>query len=142
MLELMLAVALIGMLMMIAIPGYTKYVDRAKVSTVIADIGTISLRIDKYRLANNNGLPDALDDVDSEWMADPWGRPYEYLVLEGVKGNGGARKDKNLNPINTDFDLYSKGKDGETVNSLVPKKSHDDIIRASNGRFVGLAEDF
>lgn len=140
-LELMLAVALISMLMVIAIPGYTSYVDRARVGATIADLGAISLDIDKFRLANNGELPDSLADANADWRTDPWGNSYEYLVLGG-NGNGGARKDKNLNPINSDYDLYSRGKDGLTVSSLVPKKSHDDVIRATNGQFFGLAVDF
>ena len=38
-LELMLAVALISLLMVIAVPGYTSYVDRARVGTAIAALG-------------------------------------------------------------------------------------------------------
>lgn len=141
-LELMLTVALISLLMSIAIPGYTSYVDRARVGKSIADLGAICLDIDKFRLSNNGELPDSLADADADGRTDPWGNSYEYKVLEGVNGNGGARKDKNLNPINSDYDLYSKGKDGLTVSSLVPKKSHDDVIRATNGNYFGLAEDF
>ncbi len=45
-------------------------------------------------------------------------------------------------PINSDFDLYSMGKDGRSVGPLTARHSRDDIVRASNGRFVGLAEDY
>jgi general secretion pathway protein G len=55
---------------------------------------------------------------------------------------GQMRKDRNLVPINTDFDLYSMGKDGETVMPLTTPKSQDDIVRASNGAFVGLGSDY
>jgi general secretion pathway protein G len=55
---------------------------------------------------------------------------------------GQMRKDKNMVPINTDFDLYSMGKDGESVLPLTAKKSQDDIVRASNGAFVGLGSDY
>jgi len=140
-LELMLAVALISLLMVIAVPGYTSYVDRARVGTMIADLGAICLDIDKFRLANNGELPDSLADANADGRTDPWGNPYAYTVLEG-NANGGARKDKNLNPINSDFDLYSKGKDGLTVSSLVAQMSHDDVIQATNGQFFGLAVDF
>jgi general secretion pathway protein G len=130
------------MLMAVAIPGYSSYIDRTKVSAAIADVAVISLSVDKFKLAYDGELPESLDDIDQAWRQDPWGRAYEYLVLEGANGNGDSRKDKSLNPLNTDFDLYSKGKDGETISSLVPKVSHDDVIRAANGSFVGLAEDF
>jgi general secretion pathway protein G len=57
-------------------------------------------------------------------------------------GVGGARKDRFLVPINSDFDIYSMGRDGQTVAPLTAKKSHDDIIRASDGGFYGLAAYF
>ena len=55
---------------------------------------------------------------------------------------GGFRKDGNLNPLNTDFDLYSRGQDGDTAGPLSAQSSRDDIVRANNGAFVGLGEDY
>ena len=52
------------------------------------------------------------------------------------------RMDRFLHPINSDYDLYSMGKDGETVLPLTARKSHDDVIRANDGSFVGLAVEF
>ena len=52
------------------------------------------------------------------------------------------RKDKFLVPINSDFDLYSMGKDGESVPPLTSKKRRDDIIRANDGQYIGLAEGY
>ena len=89
-------------------------------------------------------------------MLDPWGEPYVYLLLSGGggggngKGNGGgggggngqARKDKFLVPLNSDFDLYSKGKDGASVSPLTAKSSRDDIVRANDGGYIGLAEKY
>ncbi|MCP5251868.1 MAG: hypothetical protein H6939_09135 [Burkholderiales bacterium] len=45
-------------------------------------------------------------------------------------------------PINSDYDLYSMGKDGASVSPLTAKASRDDIIRANNGRFIGRAADY
>jgi len=55
---------------------------------------------------------------------------------------GRARKDRFLVPINSDFDLYSMGRDGESVPPLAAPKSRDDVVRAANGAFVGLASKF
>jgi general secretion pathway protein G len=52
------------------------------------------------------------------------------------------RKDGKLNPLNTDFDLYSLGRDGESRETLNARPSRDDIVRANNGAFIGLAEDY
>lgn len=75
-------------------------------------------------------------------LRDPWDNAYAYTNIAEVKGNGKLRKDRNLVPINSDYDLYSKGPDGESVGPLTAKKSRDDIIRANDGGFVGVAEDF
>ena len=52
------------------------------------------------------------------------------------------RKDHRLVPINSDYDLYSMGKDGRSVSPLTARHSHDDIIRANDGDYVGLAKDY
>ena len=75
-------------------------------------------------------------------MKDPWGTPYQYISHDDKKGKGKWRKDHNIVPINSDFDLWSNGKDGQSSAPLTAKHSRDDILRASNGRFIGLASDF
>lgn len=55
---------------------------------------------------------------------------------------GQARKDRNLVPINSDFDLFSAGRDRKTTGPLTAKASQDDIIRGSDGAFVGLGRDY
>ena len=75
-------------------------------------------------------------------MLDPWGNPYQYLNVTTTKNKGNVRKDRNLVPINSDYDLYSMGKDGTSQPPLTAKASRDDIIRANSGKFVGLAADY
>ena len=63
----------------------------------------------------------------------------------GNAGGGGSvkpRKDRFLTPINSDYDLYSMGPDGQSNEPLNVPVSRDDIIRASNGAYVGVAENF
>ncbi|MBX3236415.1 MAG: prepilin-type N-terminal cleavage/methylation domain-containing protein [Nitrospiraceae bacterium] len=74
-----------------------------------------------------------------------WLLPDEAYAAANGTGNvdrGKPRKDRFLHPINSDYDLYSIGKDGESVEPLTAKKSHDDVIRANDGKFVGLATEF
>jgi general secretion pathway protein G len=47
-----------------------------------------------------------------------------------------------LVPINSTYDLYSMGKDGKTKAPITAQDSRDDIIRANDGLFIGLASDF
>ncbi len=77
-------------------------------------------------------------------MIDPWGNPYRYLNIEALAnpGVGAVRKDHNLIPINGDYDLYSMGKDGRSVSPITGSPGQDDILRAGNGGYVGLAGDY
>lgn len=64
------------------------------------------------------------------------------MDVSGPGGKGKARKDHKLNPINSDFDLYSLGPDGVSKTQLTQKDSLDDIVRARDGGYVGLASEF
>ena len=139
--ELMLAVAIVGVLTAIAVPSYSKYVDRGRVAQAQGDIVSMEVAIAQY-LADNGSLPAALNNLRNVNLVDPWGNPYQYLDLTQKGARGKARKDKSLVPINSDYDLYSMGKDGQTVPPLTAKVSQDDIVRGRNGDFVGLGSDF
>lgn len=139
--EVMLVVAILAVLAWIAYPSYLAYLDRAKVAEAKADILEIETAITKYDI-ENNALPDALSDIGKANSLDPWGNPYQYINIATTKGNGKVRKDHALVPINSDYDLYSMGKDGKSVSPLTAKQSRDDIVRGRNGQFVGLASDF
>jgi general secretion pathway protein G len=136
----MLAIALIGLLATVGVPAYRNVIERTNVNRAVSDIGQISLQL--YRWQTNTGaFPPDLAAAGLNGRMDPWGRPYRYLELSAANP-GQVRRDKNLVPINTDFDLYSVGKDGETVTALTAQKSRDDVVRANNGAFIGLAENY
>lgn len=139
--EIMLVVVLIGVLAAIALPVYRGYIDRARGSDAVADITTIGARIELFWM-DARAYPDTLADVGLGTMLDPWGRPYQYLNLQNQRGNGQARKNRSLVPINTDFDLYSMGPDGRSVGPLTAAQSRDDIVRANDGRYIGPAADY
>lgn len=139
--ELLLALAVAALLAAMAVPALSRYVDRSKITRAAGDIGKISLIISQFDL-NHGRLPDSLAEVGLVDMLDPWGSRYEYFNIANATGNGKLRKDRNLVPINTDFDLYSSGKNGRSVGPLTAKDSRDDIIRANNGGFIGLAIDY
>jgi general secretion pathway protein G len=140
-LDLMVAAGVIGILLAIALPSYGRYVARANTSAAIADIGKIQMAIKTYAM-NSLSPPSDLSAIGMGGLLDPWGRPYVYLSFDGLKGKANMRKDKNLVPINTEFDLYSVGPDGDSVPPLTAKPSRDDIVMANDGRFIGLASDY
>lgn len=140
--ELVVAVAVLALFAAIAIPGYADYVERARIAQARADIQDIDARIAQFEIANNGALPASLADIGAAGLRDPWGGPYQYLNLRVPANLNDARKDRNLHPINNDYDLYSAGRDGRTVKPLTAQPSQDDVIRARNGRFVGLVKDY
>jgi general secretion pathway protein G len=140
-LELMVSLAIVGILSAIAIPLYGEYIERARVVAAVADIRNISLTITVYNI-DNDKYPQSLADVGYITRLDPWRSPYQYLNIQTAKGKGQFRKDRFVVPINTDYDLYSMGKDGNSVPPLTAKASRDDIIRANNGAYIGLASEF
>jgi general secretion pathway protein G len=140
--ELMLTLAVFAVLMVVAIPSYRMYVLRAQNSAALADIGQIQMAVGHYAMSNDGNLPADLATVKLAAMVDPWGNPYYYHTTVAGTGNGVGRKDKSLHPINTDFDLYSSGPDGQSVAPLTAKPSHDDIIRANDGNFLGVAANY
>ena len=112
--------------------------------------------LERIAQAGSKGLPESLATIGRASLLDPWGSPYQYLNFELAtggagdnkgkgKGKGfptGARMDRFLVPINSTYDLYSMGKDGKTVVALTAKDSIDDIVRANDGGFIGLAAKY
>ena len=139
--ELLIVIAVLLTIAAIAIPNLLASVDQARVSRAVSEIIVLEDAITLYETINNQ-LPDDLSQVGYGNLLDPWGHPYQYLNHATMRGNGQARKDRFLVPLNSDYDLYSMGKDGQSVAPITASKSQDDIIRASDGAYVGLASQF
>lgn len=138
--EILIALAIVAVLLFVATPSYSSYRERTRVNQATVDIVAISAQVKAYEL-DNRAYPDNLLQIGASKL-DPWGRPYVYNAFRTGADKVQARKDKNLVPINTDFDLYSVGKDGESRAPLHAKWSRDDVVRANDGGFVGLASDY
>ena len=139
--ELVVAVAIIVTIAAIAIPYFEQARYITRVSRAVGDIGTLQAEIDVFRSLNGR-LPDTLDEIARGDLRDPWGNSYQYLNFANTKGKGAMRKDRFLVPLNSSYDLYSMGKDVQSIPPLTAKVSQDDIIRANDGAFVGLASQF
>ena len=141
--EIMIVMAIVGTLSALAVPNYLKYKENARVAVAITDIRMIEKQIKGYEL-DNNRLPDSLNDVLNTNPIDPWGNSYQYLRIDGgdVNGIGQLRKDHFMVPVNTDYDLYSMGKDGKSQSAFTSNASQDDVVRVNNGGFVGLVSDY
>ena len=141
--EALIAVTIFSALIAIAVPRYAVYRDQQNVARAINDMKILDNRIKNYKM-NNDIFPAALTDVPQGNLNDPWGKPYKYLKIEGASAaaKGNMRKDKNLVPINSDFDLYSMGADRLSVPPLTAGESKDDVVRANNGSFYGLGSKY
>ncbi len=142
-----MAIAILGTIARIGIPSFSDYLEKAKFAKAIAEIRTLEKEIMRYDLGSGT-LPNTLTEVGWGSFQDPWGNPYEYLKIACVEGAKkcdapkGSRRDRFLKPLNSDYDLYSKGKNGETKPQLSGPAPGDDIIRANDGAYVGLASEY
>ena len=139
-LELLLSISILAVLALVAVPSYSNYRERTRVSQAVIDISAINALVRSY-YQDNRDYPSSLSQIGAD-KVDPWGQPYVYKVFRTAADRGTARKDKNLVPINSDYDLYSKGKDRATLPPLLAPPSRDDVVRASDGAFVGLASTY
>ncbi len=139
--ELMVAVAILGTLSAIAVPSYLGYLETAKFSQVIADLKRVELAVFAFQ-AENGRFPATLVEAGLGNPVDPWGNPYIYYPMDNVPKGTKIRKEKSLHPVNTDFDLYSMGADGKSVAPFTAKASQDDIVRANDGAYVGLVANY
>lgn len=140
--ELLITVAIIGTLSSIVIPTLTHQLETDKNRQAASDIAVIGVSLAIF--INDHGVPpDNLGQVGMAGKRDPWGNPYQYLnVFSDGSGPPHPRKDHFLHPLNSDYDLYSMGADGDTKVPLTANASRDDIIRASNGGYIGIAADY
>ena len=112
-LELLVVVAIIGLLVGFVAPRYFGQIGKSEVNAAKAQIDALEKALDQYRLdtgrypSNETGLNALVQRPQNEpkWGGpylrkdvplDPWGKPYAYRI-PGEKG---------------DFDVVSYGKDG------------------------------
>ena len=139
--ELMIAIAILAVLLVVGLPAYSDYQERTRVYQASVDILALNSLIRAY-MVDNREPPDDLSAIGAASKLDPWGKPYSYLNLHDKGAIGKARKNKKLTPINSDFDLYSVGRDSGSVPPLTAPISRDDVVMANDGRFVGLASTY
>jgi general secretion pathway protein G len=149
--ELLLALLGLAILASIAIPTFGSSspncdepdarqgpLMRSRISKVNGDLGRIHLAAGKFELSNNR-YPANLAEIGMDQLRDPWGNPYQYLVVFGLNNKGPVRKDHNLHPVNTGYDVYSMGPDGVTSTPFTSTLGKDDIVMANDGDYFGLA---
>lgn len=137
----MLTIVVLAVLAAIATAAYGSRMQQARVARAEEDITQIEAQIELYQ-STRGQLPTSLAQIGDASLLDPWGHPYYYLDFTGLTGLGQVRKDRNLVPLNTDYDLFSAGPNGQWQPPITVSVSRDDIIRADNGAYVGQASDY
>lgn len=110
--EIMIAVMIIGIIMAVGVTGYWQYAERARITTTKAHIKAIQQAMNLYK-SDVGQYPKKLEDLvtrpsgeeGKKWVSpyleripnDPWGNELYYKVTAGGK-----------HP----FELYSYGKGG------------------------------
>ena len=149
--ELFIAIVLASILAVYAIPMFGNAgpncddpdarqgpLMRARIAQITGDIGKIHMAVSRFELSHNR-YPESLAEVGLDNLQDTWGNPYQYLVVFGRKGLGPVRKDHNLKPVNTGYDIYSMGSNGVTASPFTSNVGKDDIVMADDGDYFGLA---
>ncbi len=143
--EMMLVATIMGSLAAFAIPNVQRVMEESRITEAMSDIRIFASTARDLKLVNGK-YPDAFDKFGFKDPVDPWGNLYEYLLIEGqfeiYPPGKKPRQDRFLRPVNRDFDIYSMGPDGETSDNLTDPESLDDVIRANDGGFVGVAADY
>jgi general secretion pathway protein G len=140
--ELLIVLAVLMTITALAVPNLVAAIESARVAHAVGDIRAMESEIALYESQNNYQLPNTLADIGRDTLLDPWGTPYQYLNFANAKGKGAMRKDRFLVPLNSTYDLYSMGKDRKSVSPITAKESQDDILRANDGGFLGLASQY
>ena len=139
--ELLLGVAIVGTLLAVGVPIYSNTIYKAKVNQAISKIALMGQKIEDFMI-DYGRLPTTLVEIGEPNAQDPWGNPYQYTPILGrdkTEIDAKLRKDRFLIPLNNDYDLFSTGKDGIWKAPLTSEDSWDDIVRANNGGYVGVA---
>ncbi|WP_223922803.1 type II secretion system protein [Geobacter sp. AOG2] len=136
--ELITVMGVVAALATMSIPVYDSYLVSVRNGRCVADLRTIDKAVTAYILEKNS-QPAQLSDIGAAAnQLDPWGRAYVYQNF--TIDASGALKDEFDEQLNTDYDLYSMGRNGASAQSYADPTSADDIARHNDGTFVGLRD--
>jgi type II secretion system protein G len=117
-LELLVVVAIIGVLASIAIPAYYGYVDKAKRTMAISTMNTIRKTLEAFHI-DYNEYPDP--EIDITTGRDNLGRTvFSPELLDAIKNDLLSFDDYDL--VGEDFTVTATAKDSDhTVMTLTPQ---------------------
>lgn len=139
--ELLCVVGIIGVLASMVIPQVLTAIEDARYATAIKSLRTYTDKIIRYKVRTGELPSDWTDLGYSIPPEDPWGHNYVYQNHKLISP-GQRRKDGPTVPINTQFDVFSPGPDGQWKPTIQANHSLDDVIVAGDGQYIGRADEF
>jgi prepilin-type N-terminal cleavage/methylation domain-containing protein len=151
--ELVVVMGVLAILTLMGTGAYSHFINRAKNTRAIAEIRLLEKEILEFWQTNDR-LPDSLAELDHAVILDPWKTPYQYINFDTTAGwedmrrvtkkkdNGKGKGKGQSAALNEDFDLFSMGEDRMSAPDLDDGSSLDDIVRAGDGRYTGLASEY
>lgn len=151
--ELVLVVVMLGILLSVAVPAYERNVTEAKNGQAKTDIRTIEAAVIKFYTENSRyptdlaelfgSVPSACPKGQKTQSCDPWYTVYVYqpITYNNFGKCKGCRVDLNMQPLNSDFDLWSNGKNKIYKPQVTNSDSLDDSIRVRNGSAIKLGKE-
>ncbi len=139
--ELLCVVGIIGILAAVGTVQAVSFLERARYRRAQLDLESFHQEVLRYYIRQGQ-YPGSWQDLDySSAPVDPWDNEYVYNNHDLV-GSGEIRKDGPTIPINSHYDIFSPGPDGQWSSDLHASSSRDDVIVANDGQFIGKATDY
>ncbi len=138
--EMVMVVGILLTLTALAAPSFLSALVNARYARAVGDIYTVGTDIQSFS-SSTGKLPNTLADVGRAGVNDPWGMPYIYANHLTAK-NSQIRKNHFGHPLNSDFDLFSSGPDKKWKAPINNKMSKDDVVRAADGGYIGIASQY
>jgi len=134
--ELLVVCAIIGILSGIGLSGFGKVRVQARNTRAAAEIRVIEKDINSYAVEKGT-YPPSLAEIGRADLIDPWGHNYIYWPY-----SPGSMRTAGGEELNSDYDLFSVGANGNYDPSIGLANSKDDVIRLDDGGWVGYVDNY
>ncbi|MDH4081586.1 MAG: prepilin-type N-terminal cleavage/methylation domain-containing protein, partial [Nitrospira sp.] len=135
--ELMLAVSIVGILASLAIPNYIDFLEKARVARAVSELHALAKEIKGFAIGGG-GYPDTLAQIGRSTMLDPWGTPYQYYRINcttdvEITNLARLKLRKNRPPRVLLADHSLRTSDGWHVSFAVDHGEHQDLLHLVAG---------
>ncbi len=133
MIELLIVVAIIGIIAAIAIPNLLNAINRGKQKRTMADMRSIATAIESYAV-DNTAYPAASSVATLAPLVEP-------IYIKALPLTDGWRRTYSIDSTSVQYTVWSGGSDGGSLNYVGgPTSSIKDSIVFSGGVFVQWPE--